>query len=723
MTPKGMYTVQKSRSFGGLRSSSQPSHAETTAGTPADYRPDEPHYHSGGGGRRTPNLGSLRRRFQSRKAASTENNHYRPEEEYSAAATPSWKKRHKLANLFRWFKKGDAATNTTSNSSKELATTAEGARLNADYGNCAEVKLMSLPSVPERPAKRPGSGGGSGPQRSASLDSLCSVASAASSFAFVPPERCRGVLGSRILLAPQKRIALGINCGPDTYRARVPHSGGGEAAELTLRTKYKLFPGGESLPGTLRWEKTLTRRNESCEFDHYGDNGTMVVQKQNGISHRNFRDIDTVSDDDNDSDDTVLDSISQRGQSPPDKRPTWPHTEQVRPDLWGAQLPSAQPEGQLIKARELTGQLLHPMTIKAAGSRPKTGKLPEFPPSSPPQVKKVGSPTPLHPPPPAGREKGAAGQPPADWLPSMSADRCSSQSGSCNPFGDTQSLAPTTLLGEEDEKSSYSLSPRNSGVYSEGEEWEGRRSGGVYRPLIYHIPGKRRAPLPPSSGVSCGRPLSPASTCSEGSSSHRIYARKKGRAPPPPVASESDKKGKISGDIMHCETVLPQAGAATASLIKNNNSDNRQCTTTIGCNNDDDGELIKDDISAASSPPPTSPQLEQRSRIMAAHAHNDSLILQDGVLRSLRDSTQDLTGGSSSSGVVPLSPRPWYKRSVARDEKRTGTNSNKKKSKSPDNLPEIQPGREGITLKETFEEKYSYFIRKVLVVALFFSEK
>ena len=174
---------------------------------------------------------------------------------------------------------------------------------------------------------------------------------------------------------------------------------------------------------------------------------------------------------------------------------------------------------------------------------------------------------------------------------------------------------------------------------------------------------------------------------------------------------------------MHCETVLPQAGAATASLIKNNNSDNRQCTTTIGCNNDDDGELIKDDISAASSPPPTSPQLEQRSRIMAAHAHNDSLILQDGVLRSLRDSTQDLTGGSSSSGVVPLSPRPWYKRSVARDEKRTGTNSNKKKSKSPDNLPEIQPGREGITLKETFEEKYSYFIRKVLVVALFFSEK
>jgi hypothetical protein len=152
--------------------------------------------------------------------------------------------------------------------------------------------------------------------------------------------------------------------------------------------------------------------------------------------------------------------------------------------------------------------------------------------------KLTSSPSPSSPPPPAGHESwGAAGQPPPERLPSMSADlscpAASSQSGSCNPFGDSESLAPTTLLGEEEEgeESVYSLSPRSSALYPEGE---GGAGSGIYRPLVYHIPGKRRAPPPPGN---VKRPLSPASTCSETSSQRdsRIYGRRKGPAPPPPI--------------------------------------------------------------------------------------------------------------------------------------------------------------------------------------------
>jgi hypothetical protein len=177
---------------------------------------------------------------------------------------------------------------------------------------------------------------------------------------------------------------------------------------------------------------------------------------------------------------------------------------------------------------------------------------------------------------------------------------------------------------------------------------------------------------------------------------------------------------------MHAQTaaIAPQStngvSSSTFSTVNNSNNDSQHCPTASKnyCEGDlSNGDVTKDDgdILAVQSPPPVSPQLGQRHN---AHAQNDSLILQDGVLRSLRDSTQDLTGGCGGGGSAPLSPRPWYKRSVARDEKqqRTATTTaggGKKKSKSPDNLPEIQPGREGITLNQTFEEKYSYFIRKV----------
>ncbi len=170
----------------------------------------------------------------------------------------------------------------------------------------------------------------------------------------------------------------------------------------------------------------------------------------------------------------------------------------------------------------------------------------------------------------------------------------------------------------------------------------------------------------------------------------------------------------------------------TAAASVKLTSDNNQCTNTTaggsGCDSDATACQNDNPISRPGSPP-VSPQLNQRSLIMnlnnnnnninsGTHAQNDSLILEDGQLRSLRDSNQDLSACVGGGGGAPLSPRPWYKRSIARDEKRCapttmGTSGGKKKSKSPDNLPEIQPGREGITVKENFEEKYSYFTRKV----------
>jgi hypothetical protein len=179
-------------------------------------------------------------------------------------------------------------------------------------------------------------------------------------------------------------------------------------------------------------------------------------------------------------------------------------------------------------------------------------------------------------------------------------------------------------------------------------------------------------------------------------------------------------KRKTSEEVtmLHTERVPPLAGAVVLPPLTPGEP--------AGCDDRGRGrETIKDDPAAvaSSSSPAVSPQLGQRRLTLkspTAHApceQNDSLILQDGQLRSLRGSNQDLT--TTTSGTpAPLSPRPWYKRSVARDEKRpaavAGGTGTKKKSKSPDNLPEIQPGREGITVKETFEEKYSYFIRKAL---------
>jgi hypothetical protein len=188
---------------------------------------------------------------------------------------------------------------------------------------------------------------------------------------------------------------------------------------------------------------------------------------------------------------------------------------------------------------------------------------------------------------------------------------------------------------------------------------------------------------------------------------------------------------------MHSEAVLLRGAgtsvgtATTAAASVKLISDNSQCTATAGGSGccDSDATAQNDNPISRPGSPPVSPQLNQRSNVMnlnnnsnnssGTHAQNDSLILEDGQLRSLRDSNQDLSacvGGGG--GGAPLSPRPWYKRSIARDEKRCapttmGTSSGKKKSKSPDNLPEIQPGREGITVKENFEEKYSYFTRKV----------
>ena len=90
-------------------------------------------------------------------------------------------------------------------------------------------------------------------------------------------------------------------------------------------------------------------------------------------------------------------------------------------------------------------------------------------------------------------------------------------------------------------------------------------------------------------------------------------------------------------------------------------------------------------------------------------SENDSWRLEDGVLRPLRESKTDL----SSEDKVPLSPKPWYKRSI-RDTSEKKKDKKEKKGSSPENLPEIHSGRESIKVQESFEEKYSYFVRKAI---------
>jgi len=634
MATKGLYSVQKSRSFGGINKYRDSPPGDSP--NPIDQ------------GRRTPNLGSLRKKFSKKKTTSFDDD----DGDYADGSSSLKKKnKSKVGNLFKWFKK---------DTSKDQLFESENL-------------TPKLTRVIQRPSE--------GPQtitvsplkhRSCSYDSICSVGSATSSFAFVPVNAYK--VGRCV--ESKKRIAIGLNCGVETYKARMDQRFNNLETDkdVTLKTKYKLLPS-ES-PPTLKKEE-----NFSAISGPQLPSGPLLPLSQ-------------LNKDDNassDSDDTVeLESISQRG-SPV----LWPaqHSPVQQPAIFDQQIKPADKnaaQSQPIKARQLSGQLLHPMTIKLndeskknalsdIGNESESGTLKYF------QARQFAN---------LDRLDPESGQSSSATKPESLPNICTAEGQqvlhfpqSNNPFGDTASLASTLPIQKRGDVSS--VSPRSS------------LSGDDYRPLN-HIPGKRKAPGPPGD-----RPISPG-TGSEKSVTPKVinknpFVKKKGPAPQPPTenrANSLENGFTVSTGLAGFQSSLSRPSSRQSEKIKSGNiGSNRQVMTGSA---------------------PTSPLLSKRSVNDKSTEQKNEWVLEDGVLRSLRESKQDVSASlveekEPKEVKTPLSPKPWYKRSIAKDssdkKSKDKIKDSSKKAKTPENLPEIHTSRESIRVKETFEEKYSYFMR------------
>ena len=213
MAPKGLYSVQKSRSFGGTNNFTN---------TPPKDTPASPEL-----GRKTPNFDSLRKKFSRKKTTSFDDD----DGDFVDGTSSTLKKNKnskvgKFLKLFKKDSKDQESFNENSNSSPKVT------RLIHTHNE--EPRLISVNPRPHR---------------ACSVDSICSVGSAASSFAFVPVDAYK--VGRYV--EPKKRIAIGINCGLDTYKKRieqretVPEND----KELTLKTKYNLM-SSDSPPTLIR---------------------------------------------------------------------------------------------------------------------------------------------------------------------------------------------------------------------------------------------------------------------------------------------------------------------------------------------------------------------------------------------------------------------------------------------------------------------------------------
>merc|ERR1711872_717233 len=229
-----------------------------------------------------------------------------------------------------------------------------------------------------------------------------------------------------------------------------------------------------------------------------------------------------------------------------------------------------------------------------------------------------------------------------------------------------------------------------------------------YRPSFHHVPGKRRAPGPPAVTESLGdigpSTFSATNDASSSSSSfpasnqqQQNISKKKAPAPQPP----------------HATSPPPTSSAATSTPSQSSSTG-----------------------SESSYQQQHSSALQQGLTSAQETRTNDSWMLEAGQLRPLCTNTDLLTPINlqpnqiekeeklqeeensmevKEAKAVPLSPKPWYKRSIRdaadkKDKKSKEKREKKdKKAKSPVNLPEVHAGREGIKIQENFEEKYSYF--------------
>ena len=600
MAPKGLYSVQKSRSFGGTDNAFD-------SPTSTVLSPDP--------GRKTPNFDSLRKKFSRKKTTSFENDEEGDVGDGSNGSSLRKKNKSKVGNILKWFKKENKEQDEITD--PELHS-ARFTRIVAQQNS--DAKAISVSSVPYR--------------RSCSYDSICSVASAASSFAYVPVNAYK--VGR--FVEPKKKIAIGINCGLETYRKRLEQREDDleNSKELSLTTKYNLMSSDS--PPTLLKKLPAGPILQSCDLHRNDDT--------NSSSSDTDTDMDTGSPD--------HDRTLARCQPPILAAPLTPAgSVQPQADQQRAHhKTSAEHKNvsnvscsvvqQSIKPRELTGQHLYPRTIKQNNE----GLRPEFD-FDDRTLRFVSS-----------REKqkqvtSNISRKNSDNLPKKSpADDQQQfdsvfQCQSSNPF-------------EQFESDNTASSPRNS--FSEDSDTR----------QTSHIPGKRRAPEPPVRSHP-----SPGSCRKVSAGADSQLVKKKGRAPQPPACNNKSEESEAA--------VLAGGQEMNAAVKVDNNSESSGMMMT-----------------AASAP--SSPAMTNR-----CSTAND-WVLQDGLLRSNRNSQQDIANCvEMEQSKVPLSPKPWYKRNILQ-----GSSEKKqrdKKAKSP-NLPEVHTSRDKMKPTES-EDPYNALLEKI----------
>ena len=463
MAPQGLYSVQKSRSFGGVNKQSDSSFTK------------EP-------GQRTPNFDSLRKKFSKKKTISFDDEGG----DYVDGTTSTLKKRTKgvsrVGNILKWFKRDN------SNNNKEQ-----------QYQD-----QESLTPKIRRLVQKQSKGSKFVPFRSSSCDSICSLGSAASSFAFVPVEAYK--IGRYV--ESNKKIAIGINCGQETYRRRIEQRANclENDKELTLKTKYNLI-SSDSPPRSKR------------SGDLQGSalpNGPLLALSE---LHRN----DDTNSSSSDSDTVELESISQRGSPSRQWSGPWAESGQASADQQRvnknnrtAAADKNESPVQSIKPRELRGQLLYPATIRVSDDQRRNcpGQESRDPDTGAVTLTRQGT-------------KVAPSQPANNLLKTSELlPKKSAESEECSVFHYSE-IEPSNTSPE-------TVSPSRTLFTSPNTTHSKEISTDPDVKPLRHIPGKRRAPEAPPPPA---RSLSPVS-------------RKKGPAPPPPTEG-GGLVGRVPGPGSH----------------------------------------------------------------------------------------------------------------------------------------------------------------------------
>ena len=571
MAPKGLYSVQKSRSFGGTNNFNNTPPKDSEAG------------------RKTPNFDSLRKKF-SRKKTSSFDDDDGDQFDGTASIKKNKNKQSKVGNILKWFKK-DSKDNDTIYEEDQRNHSQLTPKINRLIHRQNEEPRFIFVNPK--------------PFRSSSYDSICSIGSAASSFAFVPVNHYK--VGKYV--EPKKKIAIGINCGLDTYRKRLEQrdNGAENDRDMTLKTKYNLM-SSESPPTEAK--KKLP-------------NGPIL---QSSELHRN--DDTNSSSSGSDSDDTVeMESISQRG-SPTGWSSAAAGVSSVDQQLEHARLAGSADQtlrsaGACIKPRELSGQLLHPATIKPSQDRPEIKENCRHGQVSPKSRRyrsdsENGTLTYVTPTRQNSKfaQVGSTSNIPGhtELLPKLSAiEPDNNRHTSNNPFDDKSNAAKVE-------------SPRNS------------LSGDSDCPRS-HIPGKRKAPDPPPRSQSPRQVRSPNHI-------NNPFLKKKGRAPPPPsdktvhipscVSPIPNNCNSLEGDRTghRSELASGQGGSGSSSGSSRPHSRQTDCIK----NNSKDSSDIRHIVMTGSAP--TTPVT--RHKTYGSAEEPNSWILQDGLLRCGRESQQDI---------------------------------------------------------------------------------